>query len=116
MDCGLTATIRSTPSRRPRWPFSETRTSYHVGRPWMLDGKIFFGVTGTPMRKTAFVNKAFADAEPVPLTFAKRITKSLIFIYFDLSNVRTVRVIPLSGKLGMTRQGVVTLRRSRSRL
>ena len=46
----------------------------------MLDGKIFFGVTGIPIRKIALVKKALADAEPVPLTFAKRITKSFIDI------------------------------------
>jgi hypothetical protein len=47
----------------------------------MFDGKIFFGVTGTPRRNIAFVNRAFADAEPVPLTFAKRTTKSLILCW-----------------------------------
>lgn len=47
----------------------------------MFDGKIFFGVTGTPIRKTALVNSALADAEPVPLTLANLITKSLIFTY-----------------------------------
>jgi len=31
------------------------------------------------MRKTTLVNSAFADAEPVPITFAKGMTKSLIF-------------------------------------
>ena len=46
----------------------------------MLDGKMFFGVTGTPIRKIALVNKALADAEPVPLTFANLTTKSFIFI------------------------------------
>jgi hypothetical protein len=46
----------------------------------MFDGNMFFGVTGTPMRKTALVNKALADAEPVPLTFANRTTKSFILI------------------------------------
>jgi hypothetical protein len=45
----------------------------------MFDGKIFFAVTGTPIRNTALVNSAFADAEPVPFTFAKRTTKSFIF-------------------------------------
>ena len=29
----------------------------------MLDGKIFFGVTGTPRRNIALVKSAFADAE-----------------------------------------------------
>ncbi len=46
----------------------------------MFDGKMFFGVTGTPILKIAFVNSAFADAEPVPFTFANLITKSLIII------------------------------------
>ena len=46
----------------------------------MFDGKIFFGVTGTPIRNTALVNSAFADAEPVPFTFANLITKSFIFM------------------------------------
>ena len=38
----------STPPRAPRWPASVTRTSYQVGRPWMLEGKILRGLTGTP--------------------------------------------------------------------
>ena len=46
----------------------------------MFDGNIFFGVTGTPIRKTALVNKALADADPVPFTFANLTTKSFIGI------------------------------------
>src|SRR5437764_406383 len=38
--CGFIATMRSTPPRAPRWPASEIRTSYQVGRPWMLEGKM----------------------------------------------------------------------------
>src|ERR1700682_1126272 len=52
------------------------RTSYQVGRPWMLDGKILRGLTGTPMRSTARANNSLALAEPEPLTLAKRTTKS----------------------------------------
>ena len=51
----------------------------------MLDGKIFFGVTGTPRRNIALVKSALADAEPVPLTFAKRTTKSLILIVSEVA-------------------------------
>src|SRR5882724_12655206 len=65
------------PPRRPSQPRSVTRTSYHVGRPWMFDGKILRGLTGTPIRKMDFANNSFADAEPEPLTLANLTTKSL---------------------------------------
>src|ERR1700754_2715459 len=67
----------STPPRRPCQPFSLTRTSYHVGRPWMLLGKMLRGLTGTPMRSRLRANNSFADAEPEPLTLANLTTKSL---------------------------------------
>src|SRR6478672_9426604 len=67
----------STPPRRPRQPAALTRTSNHVGRPWMLDGKILRGATGMPMRRMALANSRFADAEPEPLTLANLTTKSL---------------------------------------
>ena len=66
------------PPRRPSQPRSVTRTSYQVGRPWMFDGKILRGLTGTPMRRIAFANNSFADAEPEPLTLANLTTKSLM--------------------------------------
>src|SRR4029450_11304068 len=72
------ATIRSVPPRAPRWPASETRTSYQVGRPWMLEGKIFRGATGTPIPMPARANISFALAEPDPFTLAKRMTKSFM--------------------------------------
>ena len=71
------ATMMSTPSRRPAKPRSDTRTSYHVGRPSMLEGKMLRVATGMPMRNSAFANMLLAEAEPEPLTLAKRITKSL---------------------------------------
>ena len=42
----------------------------------MLDGKIFFGLTGIPDLNTPFANIWLALAEPEPLTFANFITKS----------------------------------------
>jgi hypothetical protein len=45
----------------------------------MFDGKIFLGVAGTPIRKIDLVKREFALAEPVPLTVANLMTKSLIF-------------------------------------
>src|SRR5258706_6889747 len=69
--------MRSMPPRRPRQPCSTTRTSYHVGKPWMFEGKMLRAATGTPMRSTARANSAFADAEPEPFTFENLTTKSL---------------------------------------
>src|ERR1700731_3909694 len=78
--CGFIATIMSVPPRAPRWPASETRTSYQVGRPWMLDGKMFRGATGMPMRRIARANSSLALAEPDPLTLANRTTKSFTLL------------------------------------
>ena len=72
------ATIMSMPPRRPNQPRSHTRTSYHVGRPWMLLGKMLRGLTGTPMRNTALAKSSFAEAEPEPFTLANLMTKSLV--------------------------------------
>ena len=72
------------PPRRPSQPRSVTRTSYHVGKPWMFDGKMLRGLTGTPMRRIDFANSSFADAEPEPLTLANLTTKSLTASIFAL--------------------------------
>src|SRR5476649_721054 len=68
--------MKSTPPRRPIQPRSQTRTSYHVGRPWMLEGKMLRGLTGTPMRRIDFAKSAFAEADPDPFTLANLTTKS----------------------------------------
>src|SRR3982751_1932471 len=70
--------MRSTPPRRPRQPSPTTRTSYQVGRPWMLDGKMLRAATGTPIRITERANRPLALAEPDPFTLANLTTKSLI--------------------------------------
>src|ERR1700730_1377476 len=69
--------MRSTPPRRPRQPASLIRPSNQVGTPWILDGKMFRGATGTPMRRMALAKSRFADADPEPLTLANLTTKSL---------------------------------------
>jgi hypothetical protein len=76
--CGFIATIRSQPPRRPSQPAAETRISYQVGMPWMLEGKMLRGATGTPMRMMARANSSLAEAEPEPLTLANLMTKSLL--------------------------------------
>src|ERR1700729_4137192 len=75
--CGFIATIRSTPPRRPTQPLPEMRTSYQVGRPWMLEGKMLRDATGTPMRRIERANISLALAEPEPLTLPNLMTKSL---------------------------------------
>src|SRR6478735_4524323 len=72
------ATIRSVPPRAPSQPSPLTRTSYQVGRPWMLDGKMLRVATGTPMRRIARANNSLADAEPEPFTLANLTTKSFV--------------------------------------
>src|SRR5687768_18210030 len=87
--------MRSTPPRRPRWPFSVTRTSYHVGRPWMFDGKMLRGDTGMPMRRKLFAKSSLAEAEPEPLTLANLTTKSLTdSMRFIVSGRLSVRMRP----------------------
>jgi hypothetical protein len=44
----------------------------------MLDGKMFFPVTGIPMRKIACMRSPLALAEPVPLTVPILKAKSLM--------------------------------------
>ena len=65
-----------------------TRTSYQVGSPWMFDGKMLRGDTGTPMRMTARANSSLALAEPDPLTLANRTTKSFTLSIGMLFRVR----------------------------
>ena len=78
--CGFIATIMSMPPRAPRWPSSVTRTSYQVGSPWMLDGKMLRGDTGTPIRRIERANNSLALADPEPLTLANRTTKSFTLL------------------------------------
>src|ERR1700740_2844635 len=78
--CGFIATMRSVPPRAPRCPASEMRTSYQVGNPWMLDGKMLGGAAGIPMRSTARANSSLELADPEPLTLAKRTTKSFTLL------------------------------------
>src|SRR5260370_971063 len=59
-------------------PYLLTRISYHVGRPWMFDGKRFFPETGIPMRKMACMRRPLALAEPDPLTLASLMAKSFM--------------------------------------
>lgn len=73
----FSATSRSKRGARAVCPAALTRISYHVGIPWMFDGKTFFPETGSPIRKMACKSRPFALAEPVPFTVAIFNAKSL---------------------------------------
>src|SRR5437660_1624426 len=75
--CAFIATITSYSRARDTKPVLLMRISYHVGRPWMFDGKRFFPDTGTPMRNIARMIRLFALEDPVPLTLASFRAKSL---------------------------------------
>src|ERR1044072_6142025 len=91
--------MRSTPPRRPSQPRSDTRTSYHVGRPWMLDGKMLRGLTGTPMRRIDFAKRVLAEADPEPLTLANLMTKSFVdSMRFIDSSGSTYHISPRWGR------------------
>src|SRR5580658_1088128 len=85
---GFIATIRSTPPRRPSQPWPDTRTSYQVGSPWILEGKMLRDATGTPMRKMERANISLAEAEPEPFTLANLTTKSLTAFTGDMHALR----------------------------
>ena len=58
----------------------------------MLEGKMLRGETGTPWRRIARANSSLAEAEPEPLTLAKRTTKSFTLLIAlgcsDMMNLR----------------------------
>src|SRR6266851_1509562 len=117
--CGFIATIRSTPPRRPSQPISDTRTSYHVGRPWMFDGKMLRGLTGTPMRRIDLAKRVFADAEPEPLTLANLMTKSLTAsrcMVFGSNDAESLTREERRGTLGRAGNGGCLMLRKRAGL
>ncbi len=61
---------------RPTWPRSLTRMVNQVGSPWMLDGKMFFPLTGIPMRNRARMMAVLDVWLPDPLAVATVIEKS----------------------------------------
>src|SRR5579863_785291 len=68
--------MRSYSRARATCPSLLTRISYHVGSPWMFDGKRFLPDTGTPIRKIARISRLLALDDPVPLTLASFNAKS----------------------------------------
>jgi hypothetical protein len=78
----------SLEAMKTMWP--QGLISYHVGSPWMFDGKTFFPDTGIPMRKRAWRRRPLALAEPVPLTVATFRAKSLTRLALGWSKIRVL--------------------------
>src|SRR5690348_13354379 len=73
----LRATTISAVSRRAMKPSLLTRIENQVGRPWMLDGKMFLPLTGMPILKRARRRVLLAVWLPEPLTVAATMVKLL---------------------------------------
>src|SRR6476646_8537497 len=54
----------------------------------MLEGKMFLGLTGMPMRNSVLAKMVLAEADPEPLTVANFTTKSLIPLIADLASLQ----------------------------
>src|SRR5512135_1461327 len=70
------ATTISCSSRRATNPSLLSRIVYHVGRPWMLEGKRFLPETGIPILNKARKMVVLAVELPDPLTVPTVIEKS----------------------------------------
>ena len=57
---------------------------------------MFLGETGIPILKMDLANMSLADAEPVPLTLAKRMTKSFTPLVFPIPTVLWSRYTKIS--------------------
>jgi len=77
MVAGFIATTISSYSTRPVYPRAEARITNQVGKPLILEGKIFFPEVRIPMRNNARYRMLFAVALPDPLTVQMVIHTSL---------------------------------------
>ncbi len=71
-------------SRRPTKPSLLARIVYHVGRPWMLEGKRFLPETGTPILKIALKMVLLAVELPEPFFVPTVIEKSFTTLFMEL--------------------------------
>src|SRR5437763_9467379 len=74
--CAFMQTMMSTSFLRAIQPSLFARMVNHVGRPAMLEGNMFFPLTGTPIWKMERMRTLFDDCDPEPLTVATWIVQS----------------------------------------
>src|SRR5438270_12750526 len=70
-------TMMSTSFLRAIQPSLFARMVNQVGRPAMLEGNMFFPLTGTPIWKIERIRTLFDDCDPEPLTVATWMVQSL---------------------------------------
>src|ERR1051325_1994241 len=75
--CGFMQTMMSTSFLRAIQPSLFARMVNQVGRPAMLEGNMFFPLTGTPIWKIERIRTLFDDCDPEPLTVATWMVQSL---------------------------------------
>src|SRR2546423_1462984 len=74
--CAFMQTMMSTSFLRAIQPSLFARMVNHVGRPAMLEGNMFFPLTGTPIWKMERMRTLFDDCDPEPLTVATWMVQS----------------------------------------
>src|SRR5215212_6359569 len=74
--CAFMQTMMSTSFLRAIQPSLFARMVNQVGRPAMLEGNMFFPLTGTPIWKMERMRTLFDDCDPEPLTVATWIVQS----------------------------------------
>src|SRR5687768_301482 len=99
-ESGFMAITISCSSRRARKPSLLARIVYHVGKPWMLEGKRFFPQTGMPILKIARRMVLLAVELPEPFFVPTMIEKSLITLSMRL----LIIVMSLRGAIVATKQ------------
>src|SRR5438067_777190 len=75
--CGFMQTMMSTSFLPAVQPSLFARMVNQVGRPAMLEGNMFFPLTGTPIWKIERIRTLFDDCDPEPLTVATWMVQSL---------------------------------------
>src|SRR5207237_8720966 len=75
--CAFMQTMMSTSLLRAIQPSLFARMVNQVGSPAMLEGNMFFPLTGTPIWKMERIRTLFDDCDPEPLTVATWIVQSL---------------------------------------
>src|SRR5205807_3453645 len=75
--CAFMQTMMSTSFLRAIQPSLFARMVNQVGRPAMLEGNMFFPLTGTPIWKIDRISTLFEDCDPEPLTVATWMVQSL---------------------------------------
>src|SRR5947209_4704971 len=108
--CGFMQTMMSTSFLRAIQPSLFARMVNQVGRPAMLEGNMFFPLTGTPIWKMERIRTLFDDCDPEPLTVATWMVQSLMMERAAVSgSSRTAVAVVASDTVGSSSDWAVIL-------